>query len=533
MATADSIRRKVLTRAQLLQYREALRREGKTLVQCHGCFDIVHPGHIRHLQHAAGLGDVLLVTITADAVMNKGGGRPLFTQDLRAENLAALDFVDYVYVNPDATAETLLADVQPDIYIKGREYENNSDPRFVAERTIVESKGGRVVFSSGDIVFSSTALISAMEQRENPFNAALSRLIETHDLRPSRLDSLIDSFKGLRVGVFGETIIDTYVTCDRPDVAGEAPVMSLRPLESVSYDGGSAIIARHLAAMGAHPVLLTAMPMTPQAEAVRRRLTVEGVEVRWVECDGPMLEKQRFLVGAQKVMKLDLVRPIDLDATRQNEWITLVGGVAQDCDAAIFADFGNGLLGHRVLNEMSAAVRPHVKIMAGDVSGRRSGLLNMKGMDLLCPTEAELRHSLHDYDASLNAVVWKLLQATSTRNAFVTLGADGLIAFERLATQEKGWSSRVRGEHVPALAPHAIDSLGCGDALLAAAVLSLASGGSLADAAFLGSVAAAAEVTRLGNAVVSASDLRAGVRRCESAKLTVATAQPAVTMAAV
>lgn len=526
MATHEKTRGKVLTRAELLKLREQARREGRQVVQCHGCFDIVHPGHIRHLQHAATMGDVLLVTITADAVMNKGGGRPLFPQELRAENLAALDCVDWVHVNPDATAEALLEDVQPDVYIKGKEYEYNNDPRFQAERKAVENAGGRIVFSSGDIVFSSTALISAMEQREDPFHAALQRLVESSELTPERLDPLIDSFKGKRIAVFGESIIDTYVTCDRPDVAGEAPVMSLRPLESVSYDGGAAIIARHLAAMGARPTLVTALPMSAQAEGMRKRLAVEGVDVRWVDCEGPMLEKQRFLVGTQKVMKLDLVRPLSLDAARQNEWLTLADAVADECEGVVLADFGNGLLTQRTLLEMVTHLRPKVSVMAGDVSGRRSGLVHMKSMDLLCPTEAELRQALHDYDSSLNAVVWKMMQLTGARNIFVTMGSDGLIAFERMKNEDKGWSSRVRGQHVPALAPFAVDSLGCGDAMLSASVLAMACGGSMVDVAFLGSVAAAAEAGRVGNAVVSAADLRAGVKRCQNATLTVATARP-------
>lgn len=524
MGSTDTVHRKVMSRAELLERREAARREGRTVVQCHGCFDIVHPGHVRHLRHAATLGDVLLVTITADAVMNKGGGRPLFPQELRAENLAALDCVDWVAVNPDATAEALLELVRPDVYIKGREYEFNNDPRFAAERAAVERHGGRVVFSSGDVVFSSTVLVSAMEQREDPFHAGLQRLIASHDLTPARLDRVIDSFKGRRIAVFGETITDTYITCDRPEIAGEAPVMSLRPLEHVSYDGGSAIIARHLAAMGARPVLVTALPATPGAEAMRQRLAVEGVEVRWVEIDGPMLEKQRFLVGAQKVMKLDLVRPIALDATQRHEWLALARRAAADCEAAIIADFGNGLLAGRTLIDTTAAVRPAVRILAGDTSGRRSGLMQMRHMDLLCPTEAELRNALHDYDASLNAVVWRLLDDTQTRAAFVTMGADGLISFERdQGAESTGWATRVRGEHVPALTPWAVDALGCGDALLSAALLTLTVGGSYTDAAVLGSVAASAEAARLGNAVVTAADLRAGVRRLDGARLAVAT----------
>lgn len=533
MAASDPVHSKILSREQLLARRDAARREGKVVVQCHGCFDIVHPGHIRHLRHAAQQGDVLLVSITADALMNKGDGRPLFTQDLRAENLAALDCVDWVYINPDATAETLLEDTRPDVYIKGREYESNDDPRFRAERDAVERHGGRIIFSSGDVVFSSTALIAAMERRENPFQARLRQLVESKGMTAARLEGLIDAFAGKRIAVFGETIIDTYVVCDRPDVAGEAPVISLRPLEQTSYDGGAAIIARHLAALGAKPTLVTALPNSAPAHALRKRLSAEGVDVRTIEVEGPMLEKQRFLVGSQKVMKLDLVRPIVCDAASRDELLALAAELTQGAapvDGAILADFGHGLLSPRVLMELQSVLRPRVGVMAGDVSGRRSGLMSMHRMDLLCPTEAELRDAVHDYADSLNAVVWKMMSMTKAQNVLVTMGADGLIAFDRLpnADRMEGWQSRVRGEHVPAMTTHAVDQLGCGDALLATATLTLMAGGSVADAGFLGSIAASHQAGRIGNVVVSSSDIRAGLRRLESAKLAISTGHASV-----
>lgn len=153
---------KILDRAGLLAARRSAREAGESVVQCHGCFDIVHPGHVRHLQFASTQGERLLVSITPDEEVNKGDGRPLFSQDLRAENLAALDCVDWVYINDEPTARGLLEAFRPDVYIKGREYERNDDPRFLAERAVIEGYGGRVVFSSGDVVFSSTALVGAI-----------------------------------------------------------------------------------------------------------------------------------------------------------------------------------------------------------------------------------------------------------------------------------------------------------------------------------------------------------------------------------
>jgi len=161
----------------------------------------------------------------------------------------------------------------------------------------------------------------------------------------------------------------------------------------------------------------------------------------------------------------------------------------------------------------------------------------MRGMDLICPSEAEIRDALHDYDEGLSSVVWRVLEVTETRSALATLGEEGLIAFDRLpdaSIDPAHWNTRLSAQHVAALAPHAVDQLGCGDALLAAATLTLSAGADIGDntdsrvatrprelllASLLGSVAAAAQAQRLGNAVISSADLRRGMQRLCTAQL--------------
>jgi len=501
--------------------REAQQR-GESVVLCHGCFDIVHPGHVRHLQHARQHGDKLIVTITSDAHVGKGTNRPLIPQELRAENLAALDCVSWVCANNYATAAELLDEIRPDVYVKGREYEHNRDPRFELEKQIVQRYGGRVIFSSGDVIFSSTALIAALEDAANPFQSSLKHLLEEHDIAPAKMDAMIDSFAGQRVLVVGEPIVDTYVMCDRPDVAAEGPIMTLRPIEYRSFDGGAAIIARHLAAMGARPVLVSAIAPGKQTEAVRDRLELEGVDVHFIEASGGLPEKQRFLVGTQKVMKLDVGGTVSCDAQQRRELMSRAMDLAGGCSGAVIADFGLGLFTNSLLGEICTNLRECVDVLVGDVSGRRSSLLAMRGLDVMCPSESELRDALHEHNEGLSSVTWRALHETQSRSAVVTLGGDGLIAFRTEDNQPPGgpWSSRLRADHVPALAPFAVDQLGCGDALLATLTLALTSGAELPAASLLGAVAAAAEAQRLGNAVIGAADLRRGVRRLFGTQLT-------------
>src|SRR3989338_5433489 len=101
---------------------QQFKEKGKKIVQCHGVFDLLHPGHIRHFEAAKREGDMLIVTLTKDKYVNKGPGRPVFNQRLRAESIAALECVDYVAINDWPTATNAIKKLKPHIYAKGSDY---------------------------------------------------------------------------------------------------------------------------------------------------------------------------------------------------------------------------------------------------------------------------------------------------------------------------------------------------------------------------------------------------------------------------
>lgn len=531
---------KIVTMNTLLDRCAAARAAGQRIVHCHGCFDLVHPGHVRHLEFAAGLGEVLLVSISGDGFIDKGTGRPLIPERLRAENLAALNCVDLVYIDPHETALETIEQVQPDIYIKGREYESNNDPRFLAERDAVERAGGRVVFSSGDIVFSSSALIAAMSDNHDPLDRALSQLDENHDLRPSTLDALLEQFTDRRVVVIGEPIIDSYLHCERPEVASESPVMTLRPITGETFDGGAAVICRHLRALGAQVDLVTALPRDDAtADGLVERLEHENIGVHAVRSDEPVMEKQRYLVGHQKMMKVDLGRPMTLDQRERARLVDLAveaatnGSHAATADAVIFADFGRSLLTPGTMTSLHTRLRPIVPVMTGDTSGRRANLRRLPGLDMVCPTEMELREAMSEFAEGLSALVWRYFQSTGVRSAIVTMGPEGVITFAEPGQHERpretgAWRlngpARLVSNHIPALGPIGIDPLGCGDALLSTATLALCAGADLVQAGYLGSLAAAIESRQLGNVPVGAASLRSEWKRLAQRHLLIASA---------
>jgi phosphoheptose isomerase len=133
---------KQMTLPELIAWREGQRARKRTVVWTNGVFDVLHVGHLRSLQEAKKFGDVLVVGVNTDASVraNKGPGRPIYTCDERVELLAALDLVDAILVFEDPTPEAVLAQLKPDVHVKGADYANKPIP----ERAIVEAYGGRV-----------------------------------------------------------------------------------------------------------------------------------------------------------------------------------------------------------------------------------------------------------------------------------------------------------------------------------------------------------------------------------------------------
>jgi rfaE bifunctional protein nucleotidyltransferase chain/domain len=119
--------KKLLSFSEAASVFESERQKGRSIVQCHGTFDLIHPGHVVHLEEAKSLGDLLVVTVTDEKHVNKGPGRPLFNDALRVRTLAALECVDYVVLIPHTAAVEAIRLVKPHIYCKGTEYEDASE----------------------------------------------------------------------------------------------------------------------------------------------------------------------------------------------------------------------------------------------------------------------------------------------------------------------------------------------------------------------------------------------------------------------
>lgn len=511
----DSITAKILNLATLERRASEWRRNGRTVAYCHGCFDLVHPGHLRYLQFARQHGDVLVVSLTGDDAIEKSDGmRPHVPQEHRAESLAAIAFVDAVVIADHPTAEPVIRALQPEVYVKGKEYERSSHADFLAERKLVEQLGGRMIFSSGEIVYSSTELLdhaspSTLDRDGELRHGQLEAYCQRWNLTADRLAHLLTSeLRGQRVLVVGDLLLDSYVFCHPADATREAPMLTVQPRRQDDFIGGAGIVAAHVAGLGGRPHLITVGHDNDAYAGLVDRLTELGVEVTSLAPRRTLATKIRFLVDDQKVFRVQNGEPEPLDSASELRLLALAADLKNDLDAVIMTDFGFGTVTSSLLARLLPLLRPHVHTISGDVSGPRRTLLAYEHMDLLTPNEWELRSVAGDFEQSLPTVAAELMKRIRLPNLALTLGQKGCLLMRPREEDPEHWfESRLRCDYLPGLARRAVDALGAGDALLAASTMGLAAGLPLPAAGYLGSLGAMAAVSRVGNQPLRVADL--------------------------
>lgn len=508
-ATLFQYRRKIKSAAEL---RALLgdRPRAKKVIMCHGVFDVVHPGHLRHLIYAKSKGDILVVSLTADQHITKGNVRPYVPQDLRALNLAAFEIVDYVIIDMEATPISNIKTIQPDYFAKGYEYVKGAvHPKTQEEIAALEEYGGEVIFTPGDIVYSSTQLIDLAPPSIN--NEKLMVLMDAEKIGFTDLRQAIAKMAGLRVHVLGDTIVDSYTQCSMIGGMTKTPTMSVRYEERQDFSGGAAIVAKHLKAAGADVVFSTVMGEDADCDHVRRDLTAFGVDCRAViDPTRPTTNKNAIVVGGYRILKIDTLdnRPISERIVRQ------LSAQVRDvpADVVIFSDFRHGLFNRESIPVFIDAIPEGCfRVADSQVASRWGNILDFSGFDLITPNEREARFALGDQDATVRPLGSELFKRAGCRTLMLKLGERGMITFRRAGHETRSFFI------LDSFAEQTTDPVGAGDALLAYASLAMAATGNDVIASILGSFAAGLECGHDGNAPISPVELLARVERAERA----------------
>ncbi len=488
-----------MTREQL---REAIgpRPRSHSVIMCHGTFDLVHPGHIRHLMYAKSKADRLIASLTSDAHINKANFRPFVPQELRAMNLAALECVDYVIVDENATPIENLKFIQPDFFAKGYEYSSEGvHPKTKEEIATLESYGGEVVFTPGDLIMSSSAIIDM-----TPPNLAVDKLhalLESEGLGFADLRTALDKMRGVRVHVIGDTIVDGYTYCTLIGGTAKTPTFSVKYERAVDFSGGAAVVAKHMRAAGGEVVFSTMLGNDALKDFVVEDLKSAGITVEAVvDPTRPTTHKNAFITNGYRMLKVDKLdnRPIS-DKILEKLRAQLA---AHPVDVAVFSDFRHGLFNKHTIPPLTAAVPAGaMRVADSQVANRWGNILEFQDFDLITPNEREARFSLGDQDSTVRPLALDLYKKARCKTLILKLGERGLITYRSPDPNVRSFFT------VDSFAGNVVDAVGAGDALLAYATLSLKVTGSNVVASILGSIAAAVACEQDGNNPVAPADV--------------------------
>ncbi|MFZ1988999.1 MAG: PfkB family carbohydrate kinase, partial [Alphaproteobacteria bacterium] len=436
------------------------RQSGEVVVLCHGVFDLLHMGHVRHLQAARREGTVLIVTLTADRFVNKGPGRPVFPQQLRAEMLAAIEYVDWVAINEAPTAETVIHALCPSVYVKGSDYRDAKEDvtgKIVAERQAVESHGGRLAFTD-DIVFSSSSLIN---RYLNVYENGLADYLDT--MRASsgleRLTELVNRVANFRVLMIGDAIIDEYQYVTPLGKSPKENMIATLYQNREVFAGGVFAAANHVSSFCKSVDLITCLGDTDSYEELVRSSLAPNINLIPLKKAGaPTTRKTRF-VESYSMRKLFEVYSMDdnpLEGATEMDLHNLLKRSLKNYDAVIVTDFGHGLLHGEALSIL-ADEAPFLAINAQSNSANLGYNLITKypRADFICIDTPEAHLAAGDKHCEPADLLRERLPAIiDCPNMIVTRGKFGCL----VRSEDCGVAS------VPALTSTIVDTVGAGDA---------------------------------------------------------------------
>jgi len=468
---------------------------GETVVQAHGVFDLVHMGHVRHLEAARREGTVLIVTATADKHVHKGPGRPVFPEELRAEMLAALEYVDAVAINPSSDATQLLRTIRPDVYIKGSDYEDPGDDitgMIAAERKAVEEHGGKMVLTR-DITFSSSALINQHLVVHDP---ALREYLAT--VRDSggqdALHALIDKVKDFKVLIVGDVIIDEYQYVAPLGKSPKENMIATLFQDREIFAGGVIAAANHVAGFCKEVEVLTCLGDQDSYEDLVRDSLKPNVRLTALHRTGaPTTRKTRF-VETGYLRKLFEVYSMDDTPLNESLEISLnkvIEEKAKGADLVIVTDFGHGLIGPSSVQ----ALIDHAKFLAVNTQSNSANtgfnlISKYPKADYVCIDTPEARMATADKHSEIGEIATEKLPKKIDCGCFIiTHGNQGCVAYDK----------DIGTHRIPVFTKTVVDTVGAGDAFFAVTAPLVAAGGSLNHIGFIGNAAGAIKVGIVGH----------------------------------
>ena len=479
------------------EIRPKLKKEGKTIALCHGVFDLIHPGHIIHLEQAKSMADMLVVSITAAQYVRKGPDRPYFDDEMRMKVLGALECVDYVLLSEGYTVDDIIETVEPDIYVKGEEYAKAEDDitgKIAEEKALVEKHGGRLDFTTGQ-VFSSTKLINtAMSGLSEEVRQYMVDFKMRHTMQEIR--NYADKISRLKVLVVGDIIVDKYTYCHVQGMMTKDMGYSARLSGSEEYLGGAAAIARHLATFSDH---VTLMSIIGSEECMKHRLfdELDGKMQLKLEYskEFPTIVKHRYLTKNEKREEYRKIFAINnipenmkYEADVYSKFKEMLKEQIAEYDVVFLCDFGHGL----IEKETIEIIQSGAKYLAVNCQTNSTN----KGLNIITKYTKANVFSLDQQELKLAFPECASNEQLGLHKLSNYIGGDGWLTRGSMGAYGV---SNGKIHECPAFTLSVKDTVGAGDAFFAIAGIFAAAGASIEVGTFIGNIGGALGANIVGN----------------------------------
>ena len=471
---------------------------GNKIVQCHGTFDLIHPGHVIHFEESKGMGDKLIVTVTGEKFVNKGPGRPYFNDGLRLKSLAALESVDYVAIIPYPAAVEAIEAVSPDVYCKGKEYENAQEDvtgNMADDIKTVEAAGG-VIRYVGSVVFSSTKLLHGNFSTQAPEVKSFCQSI-AKSYEPDDLGSVVDSFSSLKVLVIGDVIFDEYETVQVQGLTSKNRILSGRRLYGNQQAGGALAVYRHALEFTDDIQFVSVVGTEPWIEREIGRFVREEND-KIIRCEEfTSVRKLRFVepykdgVELNKLFSVNYINEAEIPESAERKVLDSLAAMIHDFDLVLVMDFGHGLMTPQI-REFVQEKAPFLSLNCQTNSynhGYNVISRQYSKADSFSLDESEIKLSCGIKKPDFTKELVKLKSALGAKYSWLTRGSVETIG---IGVEEK--ESRC-----PPFEKEVVDPVGAGDAFCTIASLAAAKGLPVDISTYLAQMAGAQAVRIIGN----------------------------------
>ncbi len=467
----------------------------KKIVFVNGLFNVLHPGHLRMLRFASECGNSLVV-----GVQESPDGEPhVLDENSRLESIKATTWVDHAFILRDPP-ENFIAALKPDVVVKGVEHEDMHNP----ELEVVKGYGGKLLFNSGDVSYSLAELLRSESDRISSMSfPRQEEFMRRHNVTISSLQDIIHSFADLRVMVLGEIIVDEYISCEPLGMSQEEPALVVSPVSTSTYLGGAGIVASHARTMGAEVAFFSVSGDDETARFAEKSLEQNGIaSFVFKDETRPTILKQRYRSQGKSLLRVNHLRQHPLNKELQACLFEKVLHQLDQTDLVVFSDFNYGVLPSLLVDKIIDRCRKAGIMMVADSqsSSQVGDISRFQHMRLITPTEREARLALRDFESGLVVLAEKLRKKALAESVIVTLNKAGILI------QDDG-SSQLVTDRLSAMNSNAADPAGAGDSFLIASALALAAGGSIWQSSYIGSLAAACQVERVGNIPIHRDEL--------------------------